>query len=83
MLQEHVALLNTPYDDNYSVQQPRGYAPMVIYNDYCSGQEEVGCKGRGHLRGSHAVSVLVVAFGNCLFSRFLPLIASLLERRGS
>ena len=28
---------------------------MVIYNDYCSGQEEVGCKGWGHLRGSHAV----------------------------
>ena len=65
VLQERVALLNTPYDDNHSVQQPRGYGPMVIYNDYCSGQEEVGCKGRGHamrqLRGSHAVSVLVVA----------------------
>ena len=35
---------------------------MVIYNDYCSGQEEVGCRGWGHLRGSHVVSVLVIAF---------------------
>ena len=26
---------------------------MVIYNDYCSEQEEVGCKGRGHLGDSH------------------------------
>ena len=62
MFQQHVALLNTPYDDSYNIQQPQGYAPMVIYNDYCSGQEEVGFKGRGHLRGSPAVSVLVVAF---------------------
>ena len=62
VLQQHVALLSTSDDDNNSIQQPSGYAPMVIYNDYCSEQEEVGCKGRGHLGGSHAVSVLVVAF---------------------
>ena len=53
MLRERVALLNTTYDNNYSVQQPRGYAPIVIYNDYCPGQEEVGCKGWGHLRSRH------------------------------
>ena len=62
MFQQHVALLSTPYDDSYNIQQPRGYAPMVIYNNYCSGQEEVGCKGWDHLRSSHTVSVLVVAF---------------------
>ena len=45
MLQQHVALLSTPDDDDNSIQQPSGYAPMVIYNDYCSEQEEVGCKG--------------------------------------
>ena len=54
MLQQHAALLSTSDDENNSIQQPLGYAPMVIY---CSEQEEVGCKGRGHLGGSHAVSV--------------------------
>ena len=34
---------------------------MVIY---CLGQEEVGCKGRGHHQGSHAVSVLVAQCQN-------------------
>ena len=62
MLQQHIALLSTPDDVNNSIQQPSGYAPMVIYNDYCSEQKEVGCKGWGHLGGSHTVSVLVVAF---------------------
>ena len=62
MLQQLVVLLNTPYDNNYSIQQPQGYGPMVIYDDYCSGQEEVhGMQGAGHFRGSHAVNVLVVA----------------------
>ena len=61
MLQQLVVLLDTPNDDNYSIQQPQGYGPMVIYNDYCSRQQEVGCKGQGHFRGSHAVSVLVIA----------------------
>ena len=62
MLQEHVALFSTLNDDNNSIQQPSGYAPMVIDNDYCSEQERVGYKGRGHFGDSHAVSVLVVAF---------------------
>ena len=42
---------------------------MVIYNDHCSGQEEAGCKGRGHLRGTHMVKRVSRSFLKlCVFT---------------
>ena len=61
VLKLHVAISIVPYGNSYSLPKPRGYIPVVICNDCYPRQEEVGCKGRGNHRDSHAVSVQVTA----------------------
>ena len=71
-----------PYGNSYSLPEPRGYVPVVICNDCYLRQKEVGCKGWGDHRDSHAVSVYVTARWNDRFSCSPPLLTLLLKTTG-